>query len=81
MQEGGWETSIGVLCYYVVFGDTEGNLSKKVVERWVEKNPGSALARSIGELVERRGRGKFGEKVGKGLGLVTEEDSEGNQLW
>ena len=83
VQEGGWETSMGVLCYYIALGDPEGNLSKKVVERWLEKNPHSAVTKSVNELAERRNsKAKYGgEKVSKGLGILREEDSEGNQIW
>ena len=35
VQEGGWEVNIGVLCYYIVYGDGEGNLNKNMVDRWV----------------------------------------------
>lgn len=54
VQEGGWEVNIGVLCYFVVFGDPEGQLSKNLVDKWAEENPNTMLARTIEEMNERQ---------------------------
>lgn len=49
-----WETNIGVLCYYVVYGDDEGTLSIKKVERWVEQNGDTLLGKTIKEMTKRQ---------------------------
>ena len=44
------EESIAVLCFYIVFGNEEGELSERSVERWMEANPASVLSKTIGYM-------------------------------